>query len=171
MVAKLTSVTTAGRPPAPITLNPDHVVELRPRFLMKPNQGSQSGGLLVNYEGSEAELVTGRKVQLLEDYAVAHEALWPKPTPPTPFVGSDSDSVPESIPQANVSNLASALTAAEALQEPPVEPVPEPVKKAPAKKAAPKAANPANKPDDAADISDSVPQAEEATQDQTDAAS
>lgn len=116
----------------------------------------------MNYEGSEAELVTGRKIQLIEDYAVAHEALWPQPTPFVPSVGVGSllDSVTPTAPQAP--------------KESPIEDTPEPLKKAPGKKAAPKAAtlaNPANKSDDAADISDSVPQAEEATQDQTDAAS
>jgi hypothetical protein len=42
-----------------------------------PNRGSQSGGLLPSFEGSQLRLVTGDYVRVIEDYPVAHERLWP----------------------------------------------------------------------------------------------
>jgi hypothetical protein len=45
-----------------------------------PNRGSQSGGLLPSFEGSQLRLVTGDYVRVIEDYPVAHERLWPAKT-------------------------------------------------------------------------------------------
>ena len=147
MVAKLTSEASAGKPPMPISLNPDHVVELKPRFRPTPNQGSQSGGLVPNFKGSTALLVTGERLNILEDYGDAHEKLWP---------GVGAKNIAEgvvplsSIPQANLSGLTDVLSnqaaepeefvaepAAEPVAE--AEPAPEPPKKTSGKKVAPRA--------------------------------
>lgn len=76
-VAHLTQEATLGKQPTPITVNPDHVTKLEPRYRPIPNQGSQLGGLTPAYSGSTVHLVTGDRVLVLEDYEVADARLWP----------------------------------------------------------------------------------------------
>jgi hypothetical protein len=80
MVAILRQSEETGNPL--ITVNPDHVVTLRPRKTYIPNQASQSGGLLNGYKGTQVELVTGRTILVCESHEEVHAKLWPAPVQP-----------------------------------------------------------------------------------------
>jgi hypothetical protein len=128
MSARLTNVSESGKPPYPITINPNHVVEVKPRFRPIPNQGSQVGGLLPHYEGSQLRLVTGDYVRVIEDYQVVHERLWPQQQPPSSPEPAPVKKAPakkampkvaeeKPIPQSQISGLTEAITEAEKFEE------------------------------------------------------
>jgi hypothetical protein len=145
----LTKAADAGRPPQPITLNPDHVVSLEPSFQPKPNLGSQAGGILPAYSGTKLQLATGERIRLLEDYPTAHAKLWPAVADSAkPLVDRaaallaeyPNDEVRKVIAQLAEATLGSVAGTAivhkhEDAEPEKIIPAPLPTKKAPAKKA------------------------------------
>jgi hypothetical protein len=126
-------LTTVDQFNPPITVNPSHVVTLRPRFKVVPNMGSQAGGLLPRYEGAELHLVTGFRVNIAESYDEAHRILFGN----NHTTGVD---VPKLLPEAKIAEIVSGtITKAQA---PPLEQdnAPGAVAKETAKKPAPAAA-------------------------------
>jgi len=100
---KLTPV-DPGSPP--LSINPRHVVSVKARRVLKPNQATQGVHLINSWEGATVELVTGRHHNVVEDHdtivARVNEASGAQYTQVTPHLPNTSSS---SIPQSKLTGL------------------------------------------------------------------
>ncbi len=120
--------------PRPLSINPDHVVSLRPRKVITPVDAQQDPRGDISYSGTIVSLVTGANHFVSEDFAEVHDQVLAGRTPED-VPGLEQEVAPSSPSESGGST---------------------PPKKAPAKKAAAKAADPEPEPEPTPVIADAA---------------